>query len=1076
MVGMFGGGGGHIGEDSEESGIGNEADEDQEEKELYIELLSNIRTPKVSDIRDSAALLEWNRPVSDPGDVRFEAIKPIQPTDLDYEVKLSDKGKDGKYRSIYHGDSLNCLLTDLRPNTEYHVRVQANLKSRNLKGGASDTVSFLTKCTVPDQPQPPKLSQRSRTSLLLRWNAPPDNGKHILHFVLETDEGTGDVSRFKVVYDGRSKQCNVNKLQPSTIYKFRLAAVNEIGSSPYSEVMNFATQGSPPSQPQPPKISDITESSVHLLWAKRPCDDEFTLQMEDLKTGHGFLAQYNGTDTEYIVHNLRKNTTYKFKLRAHNEMGASAYSTDVSYTTLPGRPGPPPKPQVKGKVRATNFKVMWNPPDDNGGAPVTSYELEMDGGGGWQGVYRGQASEFLLDELQPGTTYRVRVASVSCGGVGDFSETCFVCTDPVVPGPPSPPIIQDKPKNKLPGTALSLTWCPPQYDGGALVTEYEIDMTAPDNSTRGVYRGRHTECVVASLLPGRPYLFQVRAYNRMGCGPWSQPLDTISGAEPPDIPHPPKVVTKSGTCVSITWDQPINNGAIITGYLLQMGSFVVQECDEQEVIDSDESDVETTEELQEESEEENSDAESVYQDESDDEIEAAKPKPVAVASQDMEKSGDCDTRQSVDAEAEVEREREVEWRLVYSGEDRSVDIKDLLPATQYQFKVCAMNSAGVSQYSYLSSVVTPAWPPAPPHTLTTNLPPTSSSIAFKWKKPADNGDPITGYRIEWSERSNSSSANSELFVERRRARIENLRPDTTYNVRVQAVNSKGRGPLSNVLKAATKPLPPSAPRLECSNLSHNMLKLKWGTAADAKSAAAGTTYSLEAENGKKNWYPVYSGTGLAYKHNKLAENQEYRYRICASSDAGQGPFSSPVTFRTSFAPPPGLKTAPRITAITEHGAQISWSAVKVQSEPLHYKVVLSRGKENNQSITLQTATDTSVRVSSLAPRTEYSVRVYTIRHLRQSSTKLEGSPSAAVTLTTLPSPGQSNAHQSNTHQSIAHKSTAHHSDDQRSGKGGSGQDWSDKKYLAVIFFGFTLFTVFVAIIINELISLGAISF
>ena len=52
-----------------------------------------------------------------------------------------------------------------------------------------------------------------------------------------------------------------------------------------------------------------------------------------------------------------------------------------------------------------------------------------------------------------------------------------------------------------------------------------------------------------------------------------------------------------------------------------------------------------------------------------------------------------------------------------------------------------------------------------------------------------------------------------------------------------------------------------------------MLKLKWSAAADNKSAAAGTTYSLEAENAKKNWYSVYSGTGLAYKHNKLAENQ-----------------------------------------------------------------------------------------------------------------------------------------------------------------------------------------------------------
>ena len=42
------------------------------------------------------------------------------------------------------------------------------------------------------------------------------------------------------------------------------------------------------------------------------------------------------------------------------------------------------------------------------------------------------------------------------------------------------------------------------------MSEFEIDMTTPDNKTLAVYRGRDTECVVASLLPGRPYLFQVR--------------------------------------------------------------------------------------------------------------------------------------------------------------------------------------------------------------------------------------------------------------------------------------------------------------------------------------------------------------------------------------------------------------------------------------------------------------------------------------------------------------------------------------------------------------------------------------
>jgi hypothetical protein len=33
--------------------------------------------------------------------------------------------------------------------------------------------------------------------------------------------------------------------------------------------------------------------------------------MEDAKTGHGFLPQYNGPNVEHMVTGLQRNTTYK---------------------------------------------------------------------------------------------------------------------------------------------------------------------------------------------------------------------------------------------------------------------------------------------------------------------------------------------------------------------------------------------------------------------------------------------------------------------------------------------------------------------------------------------------------------------------------------------------------------------------------------------------------------------------------------------------------------------------------------------------------------------------------------------
>ena len=47
-----------------------------------------IQPPQVSDIMATRALLIWSPPVSDPGDSRFEVMKPILPEDLAYEVKL----------------------------------------------------------------------------------------------------------------------------------------------------------------------------------------------------------------------------------------------------------------------------------------------------------------------------------------------------------------------------------------------------------------------------------------------------------------------------------------------------------------------------------------------------------------------------------------------------------------------------------------------------------------------------------------------------------------------------------------------------------------------------------------------------------------------------------------------------------------------------------------------------------------------------------------------------------------------------------------------------------------------------
>ena len=55
------------------------------------------------------------------------------------------------------------------------------------------------------------------------------------------------------------------------------------------------------------------------------------------------------------------------------------------------------------------------------------------------------------------------------------------------------------------------------------------------------------------------------------------------------------------------------------------------------------------------------------------------------------------------------------------------------------------------------------------------------------------------------------------------------------------------------------------------------------------------------------FHAVYSGTGVSHKVSKLAENKTYKFRLCASNEAGQGPFSTTYEFKTAYAHPPAIK-------------------------------------------------------------------------------------------------------------------------------------------------------------------------
>ncbi|EAA05921.4 AGAP009522-PA, partial [Anopheles gambiae str. PEST] len=824
---------------SEEDTSSAPDEEDDNTQSLIVEHLSAVPSPQVTEITPRTALLQWSPPTPT---VPVVPLPP--PPDLRYEVLLSDHGKENKYKSIFKGSSLSCKVQDLRPGQEYTVRLQVYLDQ--LHGSPTEPTVFNTPCCEPDVPAPPKLLARSKNSLQLRWNAPSDNGSHIIHYILECDNGKGSMAHqqqgqqgqqpmqlayeFFEVCKTKGKQFQLNKLQPSTYYVFRLSAVNEYGRSGYSDLVKYSTVGNAPAQPAPPTLRHATATTLKLAWQRRSPCEEYTLQMND-DQGYGYRNVYNGQDTLYECIGLRRASTFQFRLRAENDNGRGPWSEEVVFRTLPTCPGRPAKPQVKGKVHANGFRVRWDAPHDTGGADISLYHLEISSGASYDRVYSGKEAEATIDRLNPGTAYQIRVLCEGPGGISAFSEPCLVTTEPVSPGPPQKPYCKSPPTPY----AACLGWEKPDYNGGSPVLEYEMEVETVSTKVRSaVYRGRDMFCVAKDLLPGEQYTVQVRALNRIGAGPWSEEFTFTAGSAPPESPRDLSVVLKSPTHLTVMWAEPHSNGSPISEYILQSSA----ESSSSEVVDA---------------------------------------------------SGGA-----VDANAN--------YQTVYRGAHRSADVRNLHPHSRYHFRVCALNAAGCSRYSVPIGQQMPAAAPNAPTVGGQKI--TAKSILISWQTPHDNGSPVTQYNIECGDRTAGRSSCSNMLL------IGELHPETTYKLRIQAVNAIGTGPFSSYIKFTTSPLPPKPPKLECAQAGFAHLKLRWG---EGKNLADLARYYVEMENRRTGEYHnVYTGTRNTCKVMRLHETTSYTFRICVETrHAGRGEFSDGFSFTTAMAAPNSIK-APRV--------------------------------------------------------------------------------------------------------------------------------------------------------------------
>lgn len=270
-----------------------------------------------------------------------------------------------------------------------------------------------------------------------------------------------------------------------------------------------------PPQPRAPLnlvATAVSQSRIDLTWTDTS-DNEQGFQIER-RTGNPFedpviVATLPANATSWSDVDLPADTQFGYRVRAFNAAGASLWSNGASATTLAF---PPPAPQNLTATAITfqRIDLEWQPVVE-----ADSYEVQQSTDGvTFTTIRRPTATQMMIFELQPSTTYFFRVRAVNSGGESPWSNVASATT--LAENQPSAPT--DLRAVALSRSRILLEW----RDNSVNETRFEIQRsTGGAFAVAGRANADAQRFVDSGLRRSTTYAYRVRACNGDLCSPFS---------------------------------------------------------------------------------------------------------------------------------------------------------------------------------------------------------------------------------------------------------------------------------------------------------------------------------------------------------------------------------------------------------------------------------------------------------------------------------------------------------------------------------------------------------------------------
>uniref|UniRef100_A0A8C0YRV5 Protein tyrosine phosphatase receptor type Q n=1 Tax=Cyprinus carpio carpio TaxID=630221 RepID=A0A8C0YRV5_CYPCA len=589
--------------------------------------------------------------------------------------------------------------------------------------------------------------------------------------------------------------------------------------------------------------------------------------------------------------------------------------------------------------------------------------------------------ETLLNTLNPGATYNIKVAAVNKAGVGPFSQSLYYKTAEAPPG-----LVSNLTAFAEDHTSVLVTWFLPVRING-LITKFAVKVKhartgqivrtlelkaedimngalphcndAADILSRGTPSPSVSSQLTSAVLPTvtlsavppasiwsvpisvkidelrpyTPYVFEVSAFTSDGEGQIASTMVRMPEAAPEDPPQSVVFRNITSKSLSLSWDPP----KIITGrfsYIIQLHS----------------------------------------------------------------------------SEGLISENSTIEQAFMYTG---------LTPYTQYYIHVMA-KSAGATGPAAVINITTLAEAPSAVSHLTAEAV-DSTSVRLSWRPPSQPNGLITHYRILVLYRS-TLVQDITLFTDkmllclqnaplRRNARslditttsafiltshrtfptlvlpateetadlssdhimyvVRRLSPFTEYTFSVTAKNIIGEGPSTEVKVKTTEQVPSSVQNVSYQNLTSTSIRVTWEPPLNPNGKL--THYTVYAQNLLTNQTP-YSVTIYMLISTGLDKYSSYKVRVAASTAVGESPLTDEdyifvMTLEDEPDSPPRDLAVVKTTSST---ASLTWSPPEKPNGIIRlYEVSYTNGTYSNTV----NGTSPSATLRYLKPYTHYNVTV-----------------------------------------------------------------------------------------------------